>query len=88
MNDPHAPGPTGSTGSPASPATFLTVEVNGVPRQLPVGSTVADLVRSLGLPTAQVAVERNRLIVRRADHGQTLLQAGDRLEVVTLFGGG
>lgn len=66
----------------------LTVRVNGEPRTVPGGSSVADLVALLGLLPAQVAVERNLQIVRRADHASTMLQAGDRLEVVTFFGGG
>lgn len=66
----------------------LTVSVNGEPRALPAGSTVADLVAALGLLPAQVAVERNQQIVRRAEHATTALAEGDRLEVVTFFGGG
>jgi thiamine biosynthesis protein ThiS len=66
----------------------LRITVNGEPRELPAGSTVADLVEALGLKPAQVAVERNRELVRRADHATVALAAGDRLEVVTFFGGG
>jgi thiamine biosynthesis protein ThiS len=66
----------------------IEVTVNGEPRTLASGSTVADLVRLLGLAPAQVAVERNKLIVRRVDHASTVLVGGDRLEVVTFFGGG
>lgn len=67
---------------------FVPVTVNGEPRALPADATVADLVRALGLRAEQVAVERNRELVRRGDHGTTRLRAGDRLEVVTFFGGG
>lgn len=66
----------------------LNITVNGETREVPAGSTVADLVVALGLVPAQVAVERNKVIVRRADHATTPLADGDRLEVVTLFGGG
>jgi sulfur carrier protein len=66
----------------------LVVNVNGEPRTLPAGSTVADLVVALKLLPTQVAVERNKAIVRRAEHATTQLADGDRLEVVTLFGGG
>jgi thiamine biosynthesis protein ThiS len=66
----------------------IVVQVNSEPRTLPVASTVADLVALLGLQPAQVAVERNKQIVRRADHATVVLQDGDRLEVVTFFGGG
>ena len=66
----------------------LEVHVNGEPRAVPAGSTIADLVRLLGLTPAQVAVERNKDLVRRAEHAGTGLHDGDRLEVVTFFGGG
>lgn len=66
----------------------IEILVNGEPRSVPVGHTVADLLAAMGQKAAQAAVERNKEIVRRADHGRTVLTAGDRLEVVTLFGGG
>lgn len=66
----------------------MQITVNGEARTLRAGSTVAELVRELGLVPAQVAVERNRVIVRRAEHATTPLHDGDRIEVVTFFGGG
>lgn len=66
----------------------LQLTVNGEPRTVPAGSTVADLVAALGLQPAQVAVERNQLLVRRAEHAAVALADGDRIEVVTFFGGG
>ncbi len=66
----------------------IAITVNGERRELPAGSTVADLVAALGWKPAQVAVERNKQLVRRADHAATPLADGDRLEVVTFFGGG
>lgn len=72
------------TGDP----TELELHVNGEPRRVPAGSSVADLVALLGLVSAQVAVERNKELVRRAEHAATPLAAGDRIEVVTFFGGG
>ena len=71
---------------PAGPT--LRVFVNDEGRLVPVGLTVGDLVSSLGLQPAQVAVERNKVIVRRADYATTRLGEGDRLEIVTFFGGG
>lgn len=85
MNQPH---PSGEPPASAADAVTIAVQVNGEARMLPRGCTVADLVVGLGLKAAQVAVERNRVIVRRADHASTVLEAGDRLEVVTFFGGG
>jgi len=66
----------------------IDIVVNGEVRQVPHGHTVDDLLAAMGQKAAQAAVERNKEIVRRADHARTVLCAGDRLEVVTLFGGG
>ena len=66
----------------------MPITVNGRGQEMPAGSTVADLVGSLGLDPRLVAVERNRKIVPRAQHRETLLLRGDRLEVLTLVGGG
>jgi thiamine biosynthesis protein ThiS len=71
-----------------SDSTSLHIELNGEPRSIPAPSTVADLVAHLGLKPEQVAVERNKQLVRRADHAAVHLADGDRLEVVTFFGGG
>ena len=69
-------------------ADNFEVTLNGEPRQVEPGMSVAQLVAALGLAPKQVAVERNKEIVRRADHATTALQPGDRLEIVTFFGGG
>lgn len=65
-----------------------TIVLNGEVRELGVGLTVSDLLRELGLDSRQVAVERNREVVPRAEHGSTVLAEGDQLEVVTFVGGG
>ena len=66
----------------------VEVQVNGEPRRLPAGSTVDDLVRSLGRDPRTVAVEYNGEILRRAGYAATALAAGDRLEIVHFVQGG
>jgi sulfur carrier protein len=66
----------------------LDIVINGQARQVNEGTTVADLIRELGLAGRPVAVERNREVVPRALHLSTVLAAGDHLEVVTFVGGG
>ena len=66
----------------------IEIVVNGDPRQVDQGTTVAALVASLGLASEHVAVERNRAIVPRAEHADTALAHGDALEIVTFVGGG
>jgi thiamine biosynthesis protein ThiS len=66
----------------------ITVTLNGEPRELAAGMTVADLLQHLGAPTIGVAVERNRQVVRRADHASTQVESGDIIEIVQFVGGG
>lgn len=66
----------------------IEIVLNGERRQVPADCSVAELVEDLGLGGEPIAVERNERVVRRADHAGTRLSAGDRVEVVTLVGGG
>lgn len=66
----------------------MRVAVNGEPREVEEGSTVSDLLASLGIRPEGVAVELNREIVPKSRHGSHRLAEGDRLEIVTMVGGG
>jgi sulfur carrier protein len=66
----------------------MTIEVNGKPREIANGMSVASLLEELGVKQPHVAVELNLEVVPRAEHAATALREGDRLEVVTLVGGG
>lgn len=66
----------------------MTIIINGRDMELPDGCTVADLIERLGLAGQPVALERNREVVPRAMHTKTILNDGDRIELVTLVGGG
>lgn len=68
----------------------LSVEVilNGQPHTLPTGATVASLVAGLGINPRHVAVELNLEVIPRGRHAEQPIVEGDRLEVVTLVGGG
>ena len=66
----------------------MQITVNGQPRNERDGISVAELLAALSLEPRRVAVERNKLIVPRAQYAQTPLADGDTLEIVTLVGGG
>lgn len=66
----------------------MNVVVNGEPRSVASGASVADLVRELGLEKAACAVEVNKRLIPKATHPREGLRDGDRIEVVTLVGGG
>jgi sulfur carrier protein len=66
----------------------MQVEINGEAREIAEGTTITALLASLGLAERPVAVERNAAIVPRAQHAQTALHDGDKLELVQFVGGG
>jgi sulfur carrier protein len=66
----------------------MRVLVNGEARECAPGMTVAQLLAELGLAGAAVAVERNQRLVPRTEHATSALADGDRIELVTLVGGG
>ena len=65
----------------------MHITVNGEGRELPAGTTVADVVENLNLTPDKVAVELNRRLVRSEDYVR-VLAGGDAVEVVTFVGGG
>jgi sulfur carrier protein len=66
----------------------MIIVVNGEPREVSQGVTVAELLRERGTAAPHVAVELNLEVVPRARHESTVLRAGDHMEIVTLVGGG
>jgi sulfur carrier protein len=66
----------------------MRIELNGSPREMNGPATVAELLRELGLDRSPCAVEVNARLVRKPDHATHPLAEGDRVEVVTLVGGG
>lgn len=66
----------------------MLIEVNGEPRDVPQSLTLTDLVEHLSLAPERLAIELNRKVVRRADWQQSVLNEGDRVEIVHFVGGG
>lgn len=66
----------------------MQVILNGEPRELPGPLTLQELLVQLNLNPDRVAIERNREIVKRDRWGEVKVEAGDRLEIVHLVGGG
>lgn len=62
--------------------------LNGQAQQRPAPLSVADLLVELELAGKRLAVEKDGLIVPRSQHGETLVEAGSRIEIVVAVGGG
>jgi sulfur carrier protein len=66
----------------------VQIHVNDERREIAAGTTIASLLADMQMQPRYVAVERNLDLVPRARHAQCILEEGDRLEIVTLVGGG
>ncbi|HEY6579191.1 MAG TPA: sulfur carrier protein ThiS [Rhizomicrobium sp.] len=66
----------------------FSLQINGERRHLDGPLSVRDLLASLGLDPARIAVERNREIVPRSSYATVLVAEGDSLEIVHFIGGG
>ena len=65
----------------------MNILINGEERTVEP-MTVMELLRSLGLDPARLALERNREIVPKREYEAVRLEEGDKLEIVQFVGGG
>lgn len=77
MNDMHT-----------SNQSTITIIANGQPHSLKNGSSIADLLRTLDISPSRIVAQMNGEIVYREAFANTVLHEGDRLDLVTLVGGG
>jgi thiamine biosynthesis protein ThiS len=70
----------------------MMITVNGESREVEAGTTLAMLVLQIagesGRDQRGIAIERNLEIVPKSEHAGTVIEAGDRIEVVQFVGGG
>lgn len=64
------------------------IHLNGEARDWPRPTTIEHLLQDLGLDGRVVAVELNRLVVKRGRYAETLVHDGDEVEIVSFVGGG
>lgn len=65
-----------------------SIVVNGRAEMVRLPCTVAQMVEGAGLKVTQVVVERNGNVLSRSLLARTLLEDGDRLEVIVPVAGG
>ncbi len=76
------------TSTSANTSAQISIQINGEPRRVATGQSIAALVETLGLDPAKVAVERNLEIVPRSTLADVVVSDGDTLEIVHFVGGG
>jgi sulfur carrier protein len=67
---------------------MVTIQVNGEARQCSAQTYLPVLLEQLGMNPRLVAVEYNGEILHRQFWSNTEIREGDRLEIVTIVGGG
>ncbi len=66
----------------------MQILLNGELREVKPQTSIAELLDQLQLDNRYLAVELNQQLVPRQEHASARLAEDDRLEVVTLVGGG
>ena len=64
------------------------IKVHGKEIKYTSGMTVQDLVISLSYSTSRIAVERLGEIIPKKNYADTLINDGDKIEIVCFMGGG
>ncbi len=67
---------------------MIQVTVNGAAHRLDAPLDVRALLERLEMAGKKIAVEKTGEIVPRSQHARTVVQNGDRLEIVVAVGGG
>ena len=65
----------------------MDIQLNGE-QKVVAAASIADLIRELGMESRSIAIERNLEVVPKSQYDKTLLEDGDRIEVVHMIGGG
>ncbi|MBV8867632.1 MAG: sulfur carrier protein ThiS [Acidobacteriaceae bacterium] len=67
---------------------LIDISINGELREVPSNCCVASLLEWLNIAPDRVAVELNKVIVRKRDWAQAAILQGARIEIVEFVGGG
>ncbi|MFG0288459.1 MAG: sulfur carrier protein ThiS [Rhodopirellula sp. JB044] len=67
---------------------MIEITVNGKPTQVDRPMPIEELIQNVEVPKNYLAVEVNEDVIPREQHGEYVVNEGDRVEVVTLVGGG
>ena len=66
----------------------IKVFINGERREVPKIFNLEELVEHFSMPSKCVAIELNRIVIRRNDWGTTTVRNDDAVEIIHFVGGG
>ena len=67
---------------------MIEIIVNGEKVEVKDGAKVKDLFNLLDINEKRVVVEKNKVILRKNEMLDNILQEGDKLEIIQMVGGG
>ena len=67
---------------------IMKIQLNGEPREIDTAMSVSELLESLGFGGKPVVVELNEEAIFPRDYPGVRVEAGARIEIVTLAAGG
>lgn len=67
---------------------MIQVTLNGERRELDAPVSILTLLTRLEIDPRTVAVEHNRVVVKRARYDETMIDEGAEIEIVAFVGGG
>jgi thiamine biosynthesis protein ThiS len=66
----------------------MEITVNGEKKTVETSVTITRLLADLGIDPEAVVIERNLDILSLNDHGKTVLEEGDSIEIIRMVDGG
>ncbi len=66
----------------------MNIIVNGEKKELGDQLNLQELLKKLDLPTERVAIELNKMVVRKKDWTETNIKDADKIEIIHFVGGG
>ena len=67
---------------------MISLQINGKRVELDGPTPLLTYLEGLGVDLRAVAVEHNSVIIERSAYAETMLDAGDLVEIVRMVGGG
>lgn len=66
----------------------MKIFINGETKEISGETNLIDLLEHFSLPTARIAVELNKQVVRRKDWETIKINDADKIEIIHFVGGG
>ncbi len=67
---------------------MIKVQINGEEQELKENSNITEMLEQINFNGKMFAVEKNLEIIQKEDYEQSMINDGDKIEIVVFAGGG